>query len=105
MEESRGEERAKGRTLRRKRAGDTGVESSAGERQLNRLTAERSILWYYVACALTFLNGLFSLGKNNLISQAFMITGFPPPPFKNTPTKLNLLNLLGHKWEQAALSK
>lgn len=78
---------------------------SSAEGELNRLTEERSVLWCYVAYALTFLNWLCSFGRNNLISQAFMITGFPLPPFKNTPTKLNLLNLLGHKWEQAALSK
>lgn len=42
---------------------DTEVESSAGEGELNRLRAERSILWCYVACTLKFLNGYFSLGK------------------------------------------
>jgi len=59
----RGEERGKGRRLCGRRAMDAEVEGSAAAGELNRLRAERSIVWCYVACTLKFLNEIFSLGK------------------------------------------
>lgn len=69
----------------------------------------QKMLWYYMAYMLKFLNGLLSLGKKKSYFIGFHDYRQPPQPytttFKNTPTKLNLLNLLAHKLEQAALSK